>query len=167
MEIIHLIQIQTVGPEGGKIFWVIGALLLIGLVTLLARTKVKIKLPSFSKKVVVRLKKNKIYHPTVVHISIANNENKAIVIQNPILRFRRGRKTKAYKITSVKTKDIYPLYLEPNKTHNLPVTLQPFYDHYKRLKRYGRLRVEFKYGDNRRKRSKYVLLKPTLFKKEK
>ena len=161
------LQIQTVGPEGGKILWVILAIALIGLVLLFIKLKIKIPLPDFSKKVLVSIEKNKVYHPTIIHFTIVNKGSKSIVIQNPVLRFRRGRKTKAYKITSVKTKDIYPLYLEPNKSHNLPVTLQPFYDHYKRLKRYSCLRVEFNYSDSRFKKSKYVLLKPTMFRKEK
>lgn len=165
--LLYLLQIETVGPESKKLLWLVLILIAIGITVFLSKKKFKLKLPHLKSVISVDIQKNKIYHPSVVHIAIVNKTTKAIIVQNPVLRFRRGRKTKAYKITSVKTKDIYPLYLEANKTHNLPVTLQAFYDHYKRLKRYSRLRVEFKYDDNRRRRSKYVLLKPTLFRKEK
>lgn len=162
---ILLNQIQTVGPEGNKILWVLLVLGVIILLAILFRKNARIHFPNFSRKVSITLEKNQIYHPTVVNFTIFNDDRKAIVIQNPVLRFRKGKRTKAYRITSVRTKDIYPLYLEPNKTHSLPVSLQPFYDHHKQLKRFSRLRVEFRYN-NRFKSSRYVLLKPTLFRKE-
>lgn len=167
MKPITLLQIQTVGPEGEKLAWMFLILFVIVLVAIIFKRKWTMKWPNFSSAISVTIQKNKIYHPTVVSFSITNHEKKAIVIEHPVLRFKRGRRKKAYKIKTVNSKAIYPLYLEPNKTHELPVSLQNFYEFDKKLKRLSRLRIEFTYNKNRFKSSKYVLLKPTLFRKEK
>lgn len=163
----HIIQIQTIGPEGHKLLFVLAIVLVLVIVFFIVKKKISFTLPSWNSNIIVTLDKNKIYHPTVVTLSITNNSDKAIDIQHTVLRFKKARAKKAYKITSLKSKEIYPLYLEPNKTHSLPVTLQPFYDHYKRLKRYNRLRAEFQFDGSKTKCSRYVLLKSTIFRKEK
>lgn len=162
-----LVQIETVGPEGGKILWAIPAILLITGITLIIKNREKIHLPEFRSSLKVSLNKNAVYHPTIITLEILNKSKKAVTIQNPVIRFRKGRRTKAFKIKAVNSSQIYPLFLEAGKTHVLPVSLQPFYDFDKKLKRLSRVRIEFKYDDHQAKSSKYVLLKPTLFRKAK
>lgn len=161
-----LLQIETVGPEGEKLLWIFLVLLLLGLFTFVASKKGFINRFSYSSSVLLSVEKNKIYHPTSILFNIENKEKKSIIIQNPVLRFKRGSAEKAFKIKSVNTSSIYPLYLEPGKNHELSVALQPFYDFDKNLKKYSRLRIEFNYNQQFKK-SNYLLLKPTLFRKEK
>lgn len=163
----YIIQVNTVGPEGYKLIWVLLILLIIVAVIFLTKGKFKIRIPSFSNALIIQIKKNKVYHPTVIHLKIKNNKKKVVLIENPILRFKMGRNTKAFKIKSVNSSKIYPLYLEANQTHELPVALQNFYDYDKELKKYSRLRIEFSYDETKSKSSSYLLLKPTLFRKAK
>ena len=163
----YLLQIKTVGPESYKLFWIVLILIISGLILSLSKKKIKISRLRLLSAITIDIEKNKTYHPVTVTFSITNREKDAIAIEHPVLRFKQGRNRKAYKIKSVNAKAIYPLFLETNKTHVLPVSLQPFYEYEKNLKRFSKLRIEFTYNRNRFKKSEYVLLKPTLFKKEK
>lgn len=162
------LQVQTIGPEGNKLVWVFLVLVVILLFVLLIRMKKwNIKFPKFSAALSVSVHKNKIYHPTVIQLKVKNRSGKAIVINHPVIRFKKIRQTKAFKIKSVNTSAIYPLYLEANKTHELAVALKPFFDYDQKLKRYARLRIEFGYDGSKFKNTRYLLLMPTLFSKAK
>lgn len=159
----HILQIETVGPQGDKLIWVLLIMVAIALMAYFFVRKSSFNLPSFKSKVIVKAEKNKIYHPTVIHLKIENRKKKAIVIEHPVVRFRRGRNTKAFKIRAVNARSIYPLYLEANKTHELAVALEPFYEYDPKLKKFSRLRIEFIYDKEIQKISSYLILKSTLF----
>lgn len=167
LNITYFLQIETVGPEGEKVIWVLLFIAIILTSFLLIRGRKKFSFPSFSDGVKVAVSKNKIYHPTIIHLKIINKSKKDVNIEHPILRFKKFRKSKAFKIKSVNSTKVYPMYLEANKTYDLAVALQNFYDYDKTLKRYSRLRIEFRYNQNKFKGSKYLLLLPTLFRKAK
>ena len=159
-----LVEIQTVGPEGGKLVWFF-LFIAFALLILFSLKKKTIQLSRSSSALSVKLEKNKVYHPSVVHLKILNKRSKGLVINHPVIRFKKGRSTKAFKIKSVNASSIYPLFLEANKIHELPVALQPFYDYNPKLKKYSRLRLEFTYEGGKLKKTKYLLLKSTLFRK--
>jgi hypothetical protein len=169
----YLLQIETIGPEGDKLIWVfLTIVLIIGLFFLLkgkfnSKNKGIFQRFSFSRGVKINLEKNKKLHPTVIHLNVINQSSKAITIQHPILRFKRGKNTKAFKIKGVNSSSIYPLYLEAKQTHKLPVLLQSFYDYDKKLKGFPRLRIECKYNENNLAKSSYLLLRSTIFRKVK
>ncbi|MDA3927917.1 MAG: hypothetical protein PF541_03100 [Prolixibacteraceae bacterium] len=163
----YLLQIETVGPEGGIIFLFIVALALLVTFFLFILKKKNLKFPSFSNGIKVSISKNKIYHPTIVQLSITNKSSRAITIEHPVIRFKKFRTTTAYKIKTVNNKQIYPLFLEAKQTHSLPVKLQPFYDFNKKLSKFFLVRIEFKYNKTIKKSSKYLLLKPTILRKAK
>lgn len=163
-----LLQIQTIGPEGDKLVWIV--LILIAIFSfffIIKKKKWTLNLTAFKSVLLVSLQKNKIYHPSVVHLKLLNKSNKAIVIDHPIIRFKNSFQTKAYKIKAVNASAIYPLYLEAGKTHILPIALQPFYDYEQQLKKFSKLRIEFSYNHQNFKTTRYILLKPTLFRKVK
>ena len=161
-----LLQIEMVGPEGEKLVWIFLVLLFVGLFAFVLRKKRFINLGTFNSSVTLQIEKNKIYHPTTILYEIENKGKKPIVIQNPVVRFKHFKNEKAFKIKAVNTATIYPLYLEPGKIHELAVALQPFYNFDSDLMKYSRLRIEFNYNQQFKK-SAYLLLKPTLFRKEK
>ncbi|MBN2262423.1 MAG: hypothetical protein JW735_05885 [Prolixibacteraceae bacterium] len=161
---IKLLQIEIIGPQGDKLIWVFIIIALIAVVVYLRMIKQKFSLQNFRKKVIVKVEKNKVYHPDAVHIIIENKTAKAIDIENPVIRFKLRSKSKAFKIKAVNTRNIYPLYLENGKTHHLPVSLEPFYNFDNSLKKFTQLRIEFNYNKSQSKKSRYILLKPTLFK---
>lgn len=163
----YLLQVETVGPEGSNVFWLLLFLALGGIAIFFILGKKKFILPTFSGQVKVSIGKNKIYHPTIIHLKVENRSKNAITIENPIIRFKRIKRSVAYKIKAVNSSKIYPLYLEAGQTHKLPVALEPFYSYNRKLKRYSRLRIEFTFDKKNEKRSRFLLLKPTLFRKAK
>jgi hypothetical protein len=159
-----LLQIETVGPEGHKLIWVLLFLLLFGAIVYFW----KMPIPHFSKMPGLRLlvEKNKVYHPTTLFFKVENKGKKAIDLEQPVIRFKNYITEKAFKIKGVNAAAIYPLYLEPGKSHELVVALQPFYDHAPALKKFQRVRIEISYQGKKLK-SAYLLLKPGLFRKAK
>lgn len=163
----NILQIEIVGPEGYKLKWV-----LIVLVALIAIFIFIRKMPSLASIIKpsdlrFRVKKNKIYHPSALYFEIENRGEKATVIQHPIIRFKKGSNTKAYKIKAVNASKIYPLFLEKGAKHQLSVALQPFYDFSPGLKKYNQIRVECSFDNSKMKKSRYMIIFPTLFKKHK
>jgi hypothetical protein len=159
-----ILQIEIIEPQGDKLLWLL--LVIITIVAFLAfknKKWKKIHLYPQKRNLQLNIKKNKTYHPTVLHFEIKNKTNKALDIENPVIRFKKGRKSKAYKIKAVNTRTIYPLFLDKGETHHLPVTLEPFYQHNQMLKKFSMVRFEFTYNKNKYKKSTYILLKPTLF----
>lgn len=163
---IRLLQIEIIGPQGDKLVWVFLFVALIVALVFFFNKKRTFAWPSLINRVLVSIEKNKVYHPTTIQLKVVNKTAKAIVIENPIIRFKRGKTTSAYKIKKVNAKNIYPLYLEPAKTHLLPVDLDPFFEYNPKLKKFNRLRIEFTYNQNKQKSSNYLLLRPTLFRSE-
>jgi len=162
---IRLLQIEIIGPQGDKLIWIFIVMIIMAVVAYLFMIKQKFSIQKYRKRVTVRVEKNKIYHPDTVHIIIENKTAKAIDIENPVIRFKHRRKSKAFKIKAVNTRNIYPLYLESGKTHHLPVALEPFYSFDNSLKKFSQLRIEFIYNKTQNQKSSYIVLKPTLFKK--
>jgi len=159
------LQIETVGPEGYKLKWV-----LLAIVALIALYFLLRKAPSLtsiikSPELRFKVKKNKIYHPSTLYFEIENQSKIATDIQHPVIRFKKGRNTKAYKIKAVNASKIYPLYLEKGRKHQLSIALQPFYDFNPGLKKYNQVRIECSFNNSKLKKSKYLILFPTLFKK--
>lgn len=161
-----ILQIETVGPQGDKLIWVFLILVIIGITAFILTRKNHFSIFSFRKKIIVTIQKNKVYHPSVIQLNIENKSKKAIVIEHPVIRFKSGRKNIAFKIKAVNARVIYPLFLEIGKTHQLPVALEPFYDYNPKLKKFSRLRIEFKYDKEKQKKTRYLLLKPTFFRSE-
>lgn len=163
-----LLEVQTVGPEGNKLIWVFLIVIITGLLVLFIKNKKELLHFSVLKKtLLVKIDKNRLYHPSLILLKIKNRSNKAILVNHPIIRFKKRGKTKAFKIKTVNSSSIYPLYLEANKTHELPVALQAFYDYNSELKKYSSLRIEFTYDNKTLKKTRYLLLIPTLFRKAK
>jgi hypothetical protein len=97
-------------------------------------------------------------------LQIENRGERATDIQHPVIRFKKGRNTKAYKIKAVNASKIHPLYLEKGKKHKLTVALQPFYEFNPDLKKFNQVRVECPFNNSKLKKSKYLVLFPTFFK---
>lgn len=162
-----LLQIQTVQPDGDKLIWLLLILTGIGLAVYLYIRRKKIAFTGFRSSLAIELSKNKIYHPTIISLTIENRSKKPVTIHHPIIRFKKLRKEKAFKIKAVNSSQIYPLYLESGKTHVLPVGLDTFFNFDQKLKKFSRVRIEFKYDGDKNKKTRYLLLKPTFFRKAK
>lgn len=159
-----LLQIETVGPEGYKLLWLVLLLFLIAALVLL-RKRV-IRLSGNKQLLILQVETNKIYHPTTIFFKVENRGKQALDLEQPVIRFKNMLKDKAFKIKGVNASSIYPLYLEAGKSHELVVALQPFYDHAPGLKKFHRVRIEISHQGKTIK-SSYLLLQPGLFRKAK
>lgn len=154
-----------VAPEGDKLLVILPILLLLVASGLYLWKRKNIKLPIIKRRLKIRLEKNKIYRPTVIHLNVQNTSKSGVSIENPIIRFKKIWSSKAFKIKSVNTQVIYPLYLEAGESHRLPISLEPFYSFNKRLKRYPRIRIEFTFDKTKSRSSNYIFTKSTIFRK--
>jgi hypothetical protein len=159
-----LLQIEIVDPEGHKLKWIF--LIIAAFIVLFFLMRKSHSLKSIIKPSELRFKveKNKTYHPSTLYYEIENRGETATDIQHPVIRFKKGRNTKAYKIKAVNASKIYPLYLEKGKKHKLTVALQPFYEFNPDLKKFNQVRVECPFNNSKLKKSKYLVLFPTFFK---
>lgn len=158
-----LLQIETVGPEGDKLLWVLLIMLLAGAFVFYWQRFSQL---FGNKQILLQVEKNKVIHPTTLFFKVENRGNKAIDIEQPVIRFSNTLNEKAYKIKGVNASAIYPLFLEPGKSHELVVALQPFYDHTPTLQNFLRVRIEISY-QGKKVKSSYLRLKPGLFRSAK
>lgn len=156
------LQTEMVEPEGYKMAWVVSFIALIAfLYWLFSGKKIKWK----TGRVKLELSKNKLYRPTNITMVVRNNSNGPVEIENPVIRFRRIRGSRAFKVKNINSRNIYPLYLDSGQSHDVTVAFSPFFQHDKKLKRFPRVRVEVKIKNGRVLKSKYVLRYSTLFRK--
>ncbi|MBN1926207.1 MAG: hypothetical protein JW798_10250 [Prolixibacteraceae bacterium] len=159
---LMLLQIETVGPEGYKLIWVF---LTLGLMVLVTWAVVRKKWHSrfWLKSIKVEALKNKVYHPETIILSVTNKQTKSIVIESVSLVFKGFKNKRSFVITRVGGKKIYPLFLEGIKKHTIVLALVPFYSKFPELEKMARLRIEVNIEKGRIYRSRFLLLKPTLF----
>jgi hypothetical protein len=157
-----LLQIETVGPEGHKLIWVFLILVAIAFAAWVVLRKKGHSWLSFNT-LKVEIQKNKIYHPETVTLSVKNKRTKAVVIDSVNLTFRGFNKKRSFKITQVAGKKIYPLFLEAGNNHTIVIALASFYSKFPKLKKMARLRIEVNTKQGKTHKTRYLLLKPTLF----
>ena len=160
------IAANEIGPEGIKLLWIILLCLGIFLLSwLVFFCKGKIMLPKnpFSRKLKTELIKNKYYKPTHLNLIIKNTSGKDIDIEAPVILFRKLFAKRKFKLKGINKSDIYPLYLEKGKTHDLLINLSVFHNYDRKLKKYYWCRVFFKDTKGRNYSTKYVKLRSSLF----
>ena len=74
----YILQVTTVGPEGNKLIWVFLFIIAITTVIFLVKGKLKIRVSNFSSSLLLQVTKNKVYHPTVIHLKITNRNKTAV-----------------------------------------------------------------------------------------
>jgi hypothetical protein len=160
---------NEVGPEGHKLLWPAVILSVIVLLLLFSigpfKLKRKLNLPSFSKKKVsVELKKDTLYYPDELILTIKNEGEKAVDIEQPLLVFSSIWVKRKFRIKGTNNASFYPLYLDKEQSHTLSIDLNRFYKHSRSLKRLPKARVIIFEVNGRRLGSERVYLRKTLFK---
>ena len=95
-------------------------------------------------RVEVKLVPNRKYRPDELTLVVRNNRKQAIDLESPVLIIRKLWSVRKFKLKGVNRAEIYPLYLESGKTHELQIKLDVFHRHDSSLRSYYWARVLLK-----------------------
>ncbi|MFW6246023.1 MAG: hypothetical protein ACOC13_01095 [Tangfeifania sp.] len=161
---------NEIGPEGHKLLWfavILSVAILLVLLFFIGPFKAKRKIiwPRFSKKKVsVELKKDALYYPDELILTVKNEGEEAVDIEQPMLVFSSIWVKRKFRIKGTNNASFYPLYLDKEQSHTLTVDLNRFYAHSKSLKQLPKVKVVIFEVNGRRLGSQSVYLRKTLFK---
>jgi hypothetical protein len=161
---------NEIGPDGDKLIIIIILIVILLLFFLLLnrtgkKGKSKMKKPFFQyKKVYIELKKDRLYYPDVLTLSVKNTGNVDLDLDKPLLVFDNFWLKRKFKIKGMENRTFYPLYLEKGKTHTLDIDINRFYYHDKRLKKFPKIKIYISDMKGKRLGSKSIFLRKTLFK---
>lgn len=162
---------NEIGPEGSKLIYVLGGVVLISLVFLIGKklagknkkTKAK-QTPFFRiKNVSVQLEKDTLYYPDNLTLTV-KNKGFDIDLDQPLLVFDNFWLKRKFKIKGMDNHLFYPLYLEKGKTHTLTIDLNRFYSHDKKLKKFPKAKIIVYDVKGKKVGSSSVFLRKTLVK---
>lgn len=160
---------NEIGPEGGKLMWVVLAIVALVLSFFLFRKKSDKKVKAKSLlfqigKVSLELEKDSLYYPDNLTLKVKNTGNSDIDLGQPLLVFDNFWLKRKFKLKGMENHTFYPLYLEKGKTHTLQIDLKRFYSHDKKLKKFPKVKIYVFNVKGRRLKSKSVYLRKTLVK---
>ena len=160
---------NEIGPEGGKLIWVILAILFVLVSFFIFRKKEpkiqKVKKPLFQRnRVSIEIEKDSLYYPNSLKLTVKNSGNYDIDMDKPLLILDNFWLKRKFKLKGVENRTFYPLYLEKGKKHTLQIDLTRFYSHDKTLKKFPKAKISIFDVKGRKLGSKSVFLRKTLFK---
>ena len=161
---------NEIGPDGDKLLGAIIVIIVLGVLFLVLNRFGKKKAPKSKrsffqfKRVQVQLKKDRIYFPDVLNLSVKNTGNTDIDLDKPLLVFDNFWLKRKFKIKGMENHSYYPLYLEKGKTHSLEIDINRFYRHDKKLKKFPKAKIIISDIKGKRLGSKSVFLRKTLLK---
>lgn len=160
---------NEIGPEGGKLMWVVLAIVVLVLSFFLFRKKSDKKVKAKSSlfqigKVSLELEKDSLYYPDNLTLKVKNTGNSDIDLGQPLLVFDNFWLKRKFKLKGMENHTFYPLYLEKGKTHTLQIDLKRFYSHDKKLKKFPKVKIYVFNVKGKRLKSKSVYLRKTLVK---
>jgi len=160
---------NEIGPEGHKLLWpaVIGSVLVLLLLFLIGPFKLKRKLnwPSFNKKKIsIEVKKDTLYYPDELILTVKNEGEKAVDIEQPLLVFSSIWVKRKFRIKGTNNASFYPMYLDKGQSHTLSIDLNRFYKHSRSLKRLPKARIIIFEVNGQKLGSQSIYLRKTLFK---
>jgi len=158
---------NEIGPEGYKLFWFAGFILVLFLIIVFNVRSGKIphlfrQLTGKRKRVSVDLKKDRLYYPDFLELTIRNTGNTDVDIDKPVLIFSSIWLKRKFVIKGTGNYHFYPLYLNKGQSHTLAIDLNRFYRHDKTLKRLPGAKVVVNEVGGKKLGSCKVLLRKTL-----
>jgi len=167
----YILTENVIGPEGHKLLWVGGFILFI---ILIWGISVKLKLKSTGqkkyktplikrKRINISVKKDRLYYPDFLELTIMNTGNTDVDIDNPLLVFSNYWISRKFRLKGTNSYNFYPLYLSKGEKHTLNIDLNRFYNHDKSLKKFPRVKIVIYEVNGPRLGSGKVMLRKTLF----
>jgi hypothetical protein len=163
-----LLASNEVGPEGHKLLWIL-LLLAIAVVAaffLLTQNKSKSGFRigfSTGKKVKVELKKDRLYYPQYLELTVTNNGKNDVDLAGPLLILKGFWYKRKFKLKGTNQNWFYPVFLSRNQSHILHIDLHRFYGFDKTLKGLPKAKVVVSDVNGRHLGSRQVMLRKTLF----
>ncbi|MDP4183543.1 MAG: hypothetical protein Q8862_00080 [Bacteroidota bacterium] len=112
------------------------------------------------RKVDIRLIKNFANRPSVVTMIVENNTFSSVDLDAPLVIFNAIFYQKTFRLRKVNGVQIYPLFLESGRVHNISINLNGFYSRNPRLRWFPFLTVKLKDVSGRKYAPVSVFLKP-------
>ena len=158
-----ILQIETVGPEGGKalIFLFLFIAILIALGYFIFKN-IPIRKQEFSSKIEVKISGHSPLSFSTVKITVKNTGNQTATLNQPVLKFSKIIASKSFRIKSVKPEISFPLTIHPDELKTLEVNLQPFYSFNAQLRSFFIIGVEINYDQKKKASSIHLLQIPKL-----
>lgn len=161
---------NIIGPEGHKLIWVVGLIIFLMLLFIISgKSKPKVtgrknyNIPFLRrKKIKLILKKDRLYYPDFLELTIINTGNTDVDIDNPLLIFSNNWISRKFRLKGINSYNFYPLFLGKGQQHTLNIDLNRFYSHDKSLKRFPKTKIVIYEVHGPKLGSGKVLLRKTL-----
>jgi len=123
-----------------------------------------IKLSRFLKtvKLEIKLEKDKPLRPQLLTLTIRNTGRNEADIDAPVLEFRKIWTKRKFKLSGINGNAIYPMFIDPGKTHQLRIETSTFHQYDRSIKSFYWARVIVTDVDGRRWSSNSVKLRKSL-----
>lgn len=159
---------NEVGPDGDKllVFFLVVILVIVGLVAWDSLKQKKTGKRNYRffvrEKISVTLEKDRRYYPDVLTITVKNTGKTDIDLDKPLLVFDNFWFKRKFRLKGFDNYSFYPLFLESGRSHQLPVNLNRFYQHDRKLKKYPKISVALYNVKGKRLGSTSVFIRKTL-----
>lgn len=156
---------NVVGPDGGKLLWLLGILLLLVVLVLVLMKKGNKKRPLFAReKVKIELGKDRLYYPDYLTLNVKNTGNTDIDLDRPLLVFDSFWLKRKFRLSGTNNRVFYPLYMTKGYNHTLNIDLNHFYSYDKKLRRYPKVKITILNVKGKHLGSSSIYLRKTLIK---
>jgi hypothetical protein len=105
------------------------------------------------------LTKSQRYNPSNIMMTVTNTGTAAIDLNAPVIIFRRWFSNRKFRVLKVEHSEVYPIFLEPNSSSELDISLNQFYDAYPELQLAYHLRIEMLDHKGKKHKSQSIRLK--------
>jgi len=113
-------------------------------------------------KLEVTLEKDRLFRPQVLTMTIRNTGLYEADIDAPVLEYRKIWSTRRFKLNGYNGKQIYPMFIGPEKTHQLSIETSTFHTYDREVKKYYRARILVTDVEGRKWKSNSVKLRKSL-----
>ncbi len=163
-----LLASNEIGPEGDKLLWILLllAVAVVAAIFLLTQRKGRSGFRfSFAsvKKLKIELKKDKLYYPRYLEMTVTNVGQKDVDVAGPLLILKGFWYKRKFKLKGTNQNWFYPVYLPRNQSHTLNIDLHQFYGFDKTLKGLPKAKIVVSDINGRHLGSRQVMLRKTLF----
>ncbi|MDP2337147.1 MAG: hypothetical protein Q8N05_12010 [Bacteroidota bacterium] len=110
----------------------------------------------------VILEKDRLFRPQVLILTIRNIGKNEADIDAPVLEFRKIWTTRKFKLNGKNGNQIYPMYIGPDKMHQLNIETSSFHQYDREIKSYYWARILVSDVEGRKWKSNKVKLRKSL-----
>lgn len=158
------------GVDKETLAWIVllQAILLILLLGIVIQKYFRGKRPTFffrllrKVKLDVLLEKDRVFRPQVLTMTIRNIGKYEADIDAPVLEYRKIWSTRRFKLNGYNGKQIYPMYIGPEKSHQLSIETSTFHMYDREVKKYYWARILVTDVEGRKWKSNSVKLRKSL-----